>query len=1241
MTKFGNIIYNYRLLFLAIIAFTAAAVLDKNADLLDSKKINTAKFQRVLNNKYELASENLAQIDDIVKRKGLDEFKANYAEDYHRIFDEDGIIILGYHKQELKFWNSNILPLQINELLSRKENSKVVNPGNGWYVITRLNNSEYLDLLALILIKHDYIFENEFLVNDFHEDFKLFPEANLKFSAESINQIATPNGEFLFAIEDPDPEVYSDTFHLFACFLYLIGLILFFLFLHQSMTIFNTSSVFGGNRFFMLVVIVLVATRYLMLRTGYPAVFSNFQLFQPQHYATSSLLPSLGDFLITSIFVLFLAICFSLHFRLFNQNTETNRLKNTGWVVLLSLMLVTFMLFFNYLISSLIHNSNIQMEVYNFFYLTWYSLVAYLAIAILLASLVLLSDRVLFLASTLVELKTFIFIITAAFIAGILSYSGITGQNISYVAILFFIALTAVITVVRYFRYRYTYSLQVLLVLLVSAFTIAFITQETYRKEKKIRQVLVVNLANERDQIAEFLLEEMSRELKQDSVIYSTLSSSYYDDYELFEYLESQYFTGYFRNYELQIASCGPDFDLLLEDMNELVDCYTFFYDMTGDHGIPLSQHSDFHFLDNLNGRISYLGTVVYEFDEFPHERTLFISIDSKVLSDQLGYPELLIEGKFSRNPAMAHYSHAKYNNNQLVTRYGTYTYPLALQFEPESDQELSFIRKGGHEHLVYQVDNENVIIMSKPEITAVDLLTSLSYNFAFFYLIYSLALVACRYPFNFKKWRINFKNKIKFSMIGILLLSLIIIGAATVYYNIRQFENKQYENIGEKIQSVLVELEYRLGMESELPEEISYYITDMLIQFSNVFYTDINLYDLNGNLYASSRPEVFELGLIGEQMNPTAYSEMLLKKNARFVQKESISNLSYLSAYVPFKNAGNEVLSYLNLPYFTRQSILKKEIYTLVIAVANIYAILILITILLAIIVSNTITKPLHLIQEKLRELSIGRKNEQIDYESDDEIGNLIKEYNRMVEELDNSAGLLARSERESAWREMAKQIAHEIKNPLTPMKLSIQHLQRAKEDNADNWDMVFKKTTRNLVEQIDHLSSIATAFSHFAKIPGTNKGNADIVPIIKNVAELFSSSENIHIPVELSGIDELHVTSDKVQINRIFINLLKNAIQSIPQDRKGRIEIELVREDKMALVKITDNGEGVPPELKSKMFTPYFTSKSGGTGLGLAIVKNIIEQSGGNVGYKSEFKIGSCFWFRIPVTSPPEKAG
>jgi two-component system, NtrC family, nitrogen regulation sensor histidine kinase NtrY len=191
---------------------------------------------------------------------------------------------------------------------------------------------------------------------------------------------------------------------------------------------------------------------------------------------------------------------------------------------------------------------------------------------------------------------------------------------------------------------------------------------------------------------------------------------------------------------------------------------------------------------------------------------------------------------------------------------------------------------------------------------------------------------------------------------------------------------------------------------------------------------------------------------------------------------------------------------------------------------------------------------------------------------------------------------------------------------------------LQRSWNDRVDNWDAIFRKTTLNLVEQIDHLSSIATAFSNFAKMPKPTSSEADIVDAIKNVSNLFSNTEDIEILLQLNGFDSLWVMADKMQLNRIFINLMKNAIQSVPKNRKGRITIELSGEKEMALVRICDNGIGIPEEARKKMFTPNFTTKSGGMGLGLAIVKNIVDQSGGSVGFTSEYRKGSCFFFRLP---------
>jgi two-component system, NtrC family, nitrogen regulation sensor histidine kinase NtrY len=1233
MVQFLKRLYTYRFLVFAFAAYTIAGIIESNIDSLDFKRVNVSDFQSVLNGKYQKALSSLEEIDSKINSEGLDAFIDNHGDNYFDLYQEEGIVILAFHQQNLEFWNSNILPLQIYQPVTGSDRN-VVNPGNGWYVATHLNPNDSLDLFGLILIKHDYAFENEFLVNAFQADFNLNHEVELGFTPEGEKIVKDPDGDFLFSLIEPQPPVYGSTFSLVACFFHALAIVLLLLFLYKSFDLFRLSSITAKNLWLAGIIILLILIRYLMLETGYPQIFKSYSLFQPQHYAKSSFFPSLGDFLINSVFILFAAICFSVHFRVHQRNTNTGKIKRTAIVAVSSILLVVFMLSVHYMFSGLIFNSNIQLEVHNFIYLNRFSLVAYLILAILLASLVLFADRIVFISSTLLEFRSFILILALSMGAGIFVFTAFN-NSISISAILFFILLSGSITGVRYFRYRYSYSFQLFLVFLISLFTLAFITGKSRVKEKNIMQVIAVNLANERDQIAEFLLEEATIELRDDNLIFATIDSPHHDDHDIYDYLRDNYFSGYFRKYELQIASCGLDTDLLLEDVNELVDCYSFFHGMIDQFGVPVSQGSGFYFLDNLNGRISYLGTVVFEQDHYPYEQTLFISLDSKIMDAQLGYPELLIEGTFASTQVLDQYSYAKYVNEQLITRSGNYAYPLNFRIKPESGEEFTYLEEGGHEHLIYYIDEENIVVLSKPSTTTIDLLTSFSYSFVFFYLLYGLALLLCKYPVNIRKWRIDFKNKIKFSMIGVLLLSLLIIGVGTVYYNIRQFENRQYENISEKIQSVLIDLEYRLGLESELTPEMRPYITGMLIRLSNVFYTDINLYDLQGNLYASSRPEIFELGLIGEQINPKAHSEMLHKKNVRLVHEESIGNLSYLSAYVPLTNTDNEVLSYINLPYFTRQSVLKKEIYTLVVAVANIYAILILITIVLAVIVSNTITKPLQLIKDKLRMLSIGRTNEQINYESDDEIGNLIKEYNRMVGELENSADLLASSERESAWREMAKQIAHEIKNPLTPMKLSIQHLQRSWDDKVDNWEELFKKTTRNLIEQIDHLSSIATAFSDFARLPQATLSEANIVSSISNVAVLFANTENVEIAVHLNGIKKLNVVTDKMQLNRIFINLLKNSIQSIPKDRKGKIEIELIEEKDMALVRVCDNGTGIPEDAKKKMFTPNFTTKSGGMGLGLAIVKNIVEQTGGSVGFSSEYQKGSCFWFRLPFAT------
>ena len=269
-------------------------------------------------------------------------------------------------------------------------------------------------------------------------------------------------------------------------------------------------------------------------------------------------------------------------------------------------------------------------------------------------------------------------------------------------------------------------------------------------------------------------------------------------------------------------------------------------------------------------------------------------------------------------------------------------------------------------------------------------------------------------------------------------------------------------------------------------------------------------------------------------------------------------------------------------------------------------------------------------MIQESFKRIKLGIKNETIQYKGKDEIADLVNEYNRMVIELSDNAEKLARSEREMAWREMARQIAHEIKNPLTPMKLNIQQLQRAWKDKNQNWDELLNKVSSTLIEQINTLSSIATEFSNFAKMPKPKNEIVNIISKIKNTVRLFDQTENIEIKYQFNGLSEINVYADKEQILRVFTNLIKNAIQAIPEGKKGKINIEtkLIDNKKRVLIKIQDNGRGIPVEIHDHLFEPNFTTKSSGMGLGLAIVKKIIDHTNGNIYFETEMNIGTAFY-------------
>lgn len=1216
-----NKIVKYRSILGIILFLILAIFFEKNIRVQLDENKEFIYAEQIINSKIKKVDQVLEEIELSLDSLSLNELMLNQHFFEKDLYEKEGIILLGYSSDSLLFWTDNSIPVE-NSKVDNQLYSNVAKMKNGWFII-RQNYIDDYELFGLILIKNEYSYQNEFIKSNYFSDYELTIPAKIGLDPEKGYAVKDYKENYLFSFYLDSNLTYNYFWIYLSAFFYLLTIIILFITIRKYIIQIKSEQfkLIG----LLLLAIFLVLIRYLMLENHLPSVYRRLDLFQPHHFAISFAVPSLGDLFLHALFIFFFVNVYSNSFRF--KLPDKHAIK---YFILILFSVFTFYLFlvFHYYFESLILHSSISFEGYKFFDLSIYSLIGYLIIVLLLSSFFLFIDHFLKNIKDKIRLRQFLYVfipsnVVLFFLSKQLSYI------VDLYAVLFLFIIVIYVSIIRIKRGNYTYPVRVVFILILALYTVFFITTTSRKKDRETRKVLAVNLANEHDQIAEMLLEGLEEDIQNDTVVRDLLTWHYQNEGAILEHLQMTYFSGYFRKYDLQISVCNPndDLTLILENSTDIVHCYNFFDDLFNDDGTKLSG-SNFYFLDNLNGRISYVGKFTYKKPDWEYEVSLFISLDSKLVSQELGYPELLLDSRMNGSTILSDYSYAKYKNKDLMTRSGDFSYQLTFPKYWESEEEFHFITEQNFEHLIYRIDDQTKIVFSSPKIKFVDLLASFSYIFVFYFIILTLVFFVIQFPDNIKGFKYDFKNKIKFSMIGVLLLSLVIVGFGTIFYNINQFERNLYESIGEKIQSVLVEMEHKLGGDFELNSDYSDYLDYLLIKFSNVFYIDINLYDVHGNLLASSRSQIFDKGLMGNKMNIDAYREMVVNKSGKFIHKESIGDLSYYSAYVPFTNYDNTLLAYINLPYFTKQSALKKEIYTIVVAVVNIYFFLILLSVIVAIFISNNITRPLQLIQERFRAIDLGKKNEPIQYSSNDEIGSLIKEYNRMVSELTENAEKLAKSERESAWREMAKQIAHEIKNPLTPMKLSVQYLQKAWKDEKPDFDKRLEKFSNSLISQINNLSSIATEFSNFAKMPRAQAEQVNIIDKLNDTVNLFENTENVVFSKDYNQLKEYFIYADKEQVLIVFSNLIQNAIQAIPKERKGKIDVKVKEQDEFILVEIKDNGTGIPDDLKQKLFTPNFTTKTSGMGLGLAIVKNIVENAGGEIWYHTELDKGTSFY-------------
>jgi len=485
---------------------------------------------------------------------------------------------------------------------------------------------------------------------------------------------------------------------------------------------------------------------------------------------------------------------------------------------------------------------------------------------------------------------------------------------------------------------------------------------------------------------------------------------------------------------------------------------------------------------------------------------------------------------------------------------------------------------------------------------------------------------------FNIK--HLSLRLRIFLSMIFLTLIASILIAAVSIYQFKKEAREYHQDRLERKENAIVEHINYVL-QNTTYPlstQNIPLILKEKIGEISDVHSMELNFYDLKGGLLLSSKA-IFKQDKELPKINPSTLKILESTIDKRYVEFKTIDSLKMRYSYTYIKDNKFKPLAILNLPYEEDTEFYDNELKNFLIRFGQVYAFMFLIAITLSYFLSSYITKSLKVISDKIKETELNQLNERIVLEEGSkEINLLVQAYNSMVDKLEDSATKLAHSEREQAWREMAKQVAHEIKNPLTPMRLTVQSFQMRFNENDPDVKKKLDDYSKTLIQQIDTMSSVANAFSNFASMPAQQNETLNVVKIVELSLEIFNEDF-----IQFSSIEkEIIARLDRTQLIRVITNLVKNAIQSIPDEQENKqVQVSVFRENENVKITVKDNGKGISDENKARIFEPKFTTKSSGMGLGLAIIKNIIENYNGTITFESEENNGTTFFVSFPITN------
>ena len=777
--------------------------------------------------------------------------------------------------------------------------------------------------------------------------------------------------------------------------------------------------------------------------------------------------------------------------------------------------------------------------------------------------------------------------------------------------LLMFTGLVLLVQMLRFFNV-FTIAGRAVSAVLMAAYIVIVTSVLGFQKEEMIISQWAETLANDRDINLENQLRRVERQIAYDDALARTSESEEYAPMA-FQQLSEKYFFRTLKSYNLNVQIGGNAEDLGLAA------------------GVQIAPGSRFYYSPQSGQRCRYVG-VFHFFTPDKGQNTMYITLEPRDMGNRDAF-KAVFSPEESRDVIPSMFSYAKYKGNERQYYKGTYAYPTKLTSELESrfaSGTVCHFTENGYIHYVNTVGDQEYIVISR--INHGDL----RYVLAVILVAIVLFFIFGLFPLALKRGQAREKHYFKTAVSVVLMLSLSItmatLAVVSVTFVYTRNEIHAQRMMSDKANSIRNMLQSGLRNVASADELTSRETMVILRRVSDNTMSDISLFRPDGRVFMSTTPEIFDRMLVGCRMNGNAYEEIMYRNRGFSIYRERYGNKRIYTMYAPIMDADGEVLCLFASPYVDTTYDFEWDAIMHTVSIVVMFLVLLLMSSLLVSLLVDRIFKPLY---EMKANMDAGDLNglEHLVYHHDDEIKPLVESYNRMVDDLVASSRSLAQAERDKAWSEMARNVAHEIKNPLTPMQLQIQRVQRLKALGDPNWQLRFDEMAKVLLDHIEVLTDTANQFSDFARLYAEDPVEIRLDELLREEVDMYDSRPGVEF--EYLGLPDTVINGPRPQLVRVFVNLLNNAVQACEGREDARIVVSLrngAQPDYYEIV-FEDNGPGVDESNVEKLFTPRFTTKSSGSGLGLSICRSILERCGASISYSRSFRLGgACFTIQYP---------